>query len=78
MNHEPTMSGLKQCKSCERVLPVICFAVQKGSKDGLRGQCRECVVEQTRAKKGQMPGRQGKGKKQISWMKTYHNFHSQE
>ncbi len=43
--HEPTMTGTKVCTKCERDLPVIQFAVNKKSKDGLHNECRECSTE---------------------------------
>ena len=32
----------KQCKKCDRILPVACFSRAKSKKDGLCSQCKEC------------------------------------
>jgi len=32
----------KNCSKCKRLLPVQCFSIARGRKDGLCGQCKEC------------------------------------
>lgn len=41
----PDSTTLKPCSKCKRELPATSeyFAPRPGSKDGLRGQCRECM-----------------------------------
>lgn len=39
---EPRMTGTKFCSDCKNDLPVICFAVDKKTSDGLHHRCREC------------------------------------
>ncbi|MEV6173738.1 endonuclease VII domain-containing protein [Streptomyces sp. NPDC051954] len=35
----------KQCRKCERDLPLAAFARDKNRRDGLQVHCRECVAE---------------------------------
>jgi hypothetical protein len=44
-HHEPRLKGEKVCTKCDKSKPVICFAVQKDSKDGLRNECRDCIQD---------------------------------
>lgn len=46
--HEPVMTGTKTCNKCSRELPVICFAVNKTTRDGLHNECRDCAKTRTK------------------------------
>ena len=37
--------GLKHCTNCDKVLPRKDFTVKKGKGDGLKSQCKICVVD---------------------------------
>lgn len=37
------LTETKVCKKCGRELPITKFALNKASKDGHVGQCRDCV-----------------------------------
>lgn len=38
-----TTTTTKKCHKCRRELPITKFALNKASKDGHVGQCRDCV-----------------------------------
>lgn len=70
--HEPRLTGTKACTKCERELPVICFAVVPGNKDGLKNQCRECDTVTSRKS-------YVKKKKNVSVnIMGYHRFHNND
>ena len=70
-SHEPTMTGTKKCANCEKVLPVICFAVHKRSNDGLAYECRECAKERTK----KLKPKKGMNKKKLIAMTRFYEFH---
>lgn len=37
--------GTKVCSKCRKELPISEFYKNKGKKDGLQGQCKNCIIE---------------------------------
>lgn len=42
---------MKRCSCCQQHKPLSAFYSRKGSSDGVRGQCKECVLQRQSARK---------------------------
>lgn len=39
---------MKECSKCREVKDIRLFSKREGSKDGLRGQCKSCINENSK------------------------------